>query len=73
VTKKVRTALAADGHQIPIYEYRAENEGDENKGEVLQPAVLYIHGGGMILGSPEMFEQVTMRDVVETGVVHFSV
>ena len=38
-----------------------------------EPAILYIHGGGMILGSPELFEKATLADVAATGVAHFSV
>jgi len=37
-----------------------------------EPAVLYIHGGGMFFGSPMLFETVTKADVAATGVAHFS-
>ncbi|KAH7064006.1 alpha/beta hydrolase [Paraphoma chrysanthemicola] len=62
-------ALAEDGYEIPILGFRKKQE----KSSELQPAVLYLHGGGMILGSAEMFESVTKADVAATGVAHFSV
>jgi acetyl esterase/lipase len=70
IAKTRYTAPTKDGYDVPIFAYRkqmGEGSGD------LQPAVMYCHGGGMILGSPEMFEQVSKADVDATGIPHFSV
>ncbi|KAF2035222.1 hypothetical protein EK21DRAFT_107348 [Setomelanomma holmii] len=72
ITKTQYTARAEDGYKISILAYRRKKEADEASSG-LQPAILYLHGGGMILGSAEMFETVTKADVAATGVAHFSV
>lgn len=56
--------------EITLYEYRKTEAHTSTLSR--EPAVLYIHGGGMILGSPVLFEPVTKADVAATGVAHFS-
>lgn len=70
ISKTEYTVLREDGYDLPVFGYR--KEGEKN-GESLEPAVLYLHGGGMILGSTELFEPVVKADVDATGVAHFSV
>ncbi|KUJ21447.1 uncharacterized protein LY89DRAFT_639431 [Mollisia scopiformis] len=70
IVKTRYTALAKDGYEVPIFAYRTETE---QKSATLQPAALYLHGGGMIFGSSEVFEQATKSDVAATSVAHFSV
>lgn len=69
ISKTGYTVLREDGYELPVFGYRREKgqSGD------LEPAVLYLHGGGMILGSTELFEPVVKADVDATGVTHFSV
>lgn len=65
-----KTSYVVKGHggaDIPVQAYRRK---DEQKGG---PAILYIHGGGMIFGTPELFEKSTLADVAGTGVPQFSV
>ncbi|KAF2105308.1 Alpha/Beta hydrolase protein [Lophiotrema nucula] len=70
VTRTQYSVPASDGYQLPIFAYQKD---DHRNGTGLHPAVLSIHGGGMIFGSAEMFEPSTKADVAATGVAHFSV
>lgn len=70
VSKTRYTAPSKDGFDVPIFAYRKQLDHDES---TLQSAVLYLHGGGMIFGSAELFEPSTKADVAATGVAHFSV
>lgn len=75
VVKTRYGVLREDGFEVPVFGYRKEEgeavggggEGEEGGGLEFGPAVLYFHGGGMIFGSAELFEGVTKRDVLETG------
>lgn len=58
-----------NGAEISLFAYRKK----QRKSSSSQPAVLYIHGGGMILGSAMLFEKTTKADVAATRVDHFSV
>ncbi|KAF2023182.1 alpha/beta hydrolase [Setomelanomma holmii] len=69
ITKTQLDIRTDDGFQIPIFAYR---RADQQGFAGLQPAVLSIHGGGMILGDTETFEPSTKADVATTGVAHFS-
>jgi acetyl esterase/lipase len=69
VTKTRFDVMTDDGYQMPLFAYRRANNED---GTTLRPAVLSIHGGGMILGDTETFEPSTKADVAVTGVTHFS-
>jgi len=70
VSKTAYTIPREDGYQLPVFAYR---KGTEQKSSDLQPAVLYLHGGGMIFGSTGLFEPIIKADVAATGVTHFSV
>ena len=64
-----KTSYTVKGHggvEIALQAYRRR---DEQRGG---PAILYIHGGGMIFGTPELFEKQTQVDVAATGVPQFS-
>lgn len=69
VEKTRYNAEAKDGYEIPIFAYRRVR-GHKTSG--LQPAILYLHGGGMIFGSSDLFEATVKSDVAATGVAHFS-
>lgn len=75
ITKTRHLVPREDGFEVPVFQYtkKKERQKGSETGEELGPAVLYFHGGGMIFGTAELFEVVTKRDVLETGVVHFSV
>jgi acetyl esterase/lipase len=59
-----------DGYEMSILEIR---KTEDEKSSGLEPAILYLHGGGMIFGSAELFEPATKTDVAASGVAHFSV
>ncbi|KIW29268.1 uncharacterized protein PV07_05093 [Cladophialophora immunda] len=67
-------AQAGDGHQIPVYAFvkrvRAVVAPNPSKATA---GVLHIHGGGMILGTVELFTKFIARQVEETSVPFFSV
>lgn len=56
-----------EGAELSLFAYRKNAQIATS-----EPAVLYIHGGGMILGSPQLFEPRVKADVAATGVTHFS-
>jgi len=68
IERKEHKVLGHNQEELTLYEYRKKNA----QKSLLEPAVLYIHGGGMILGSCELFEPVSKADVATTGVRHFS-
>ena len=70
VVKTRYTVLTEDGYRLPIFAYTKQTVQESS---TLQPAVLYLHGGGMIFGSAELFEPATKSDVADIGVAHFSV
>ena len=59
---------AADGYKIPVY-------GFTKKGAASTPgpAILHCHGGGMILGSVEVFKKAIAAQVSQTSVPVYSV
>jgi acetyl esterase/lipase len=71
VTKTRYNVRANDGFQVPLFAFRKASHQGEN-GNALQPAVLNIHGGGMILGDTGTFEPATKANVAATGIPHFS-
>lgn len=74
VKKTGYTTTAPDGHEIPIFGYElAAGGANNNREREARPAVLYIHGGGMILCSASDWDRTVMLDVARTGVPHFSV
>jgi acetyl esterase/lipase len=70
VSKTTYTILREDGYGLLIFVCRKETE---KRSSDLKPAVLYLHGGGMIFSSTELFEPVIKADVAATGVTYFSV
>lgn len=54
--------------EISLFAYRNKNVQSSSP----TAAVLYIHGGGMIFGSTELFEPAIESDVAATGVAYFS-
>jgi acetyl esterase/lipase len=58
--------LAEDGAPIPVRWYTKE-------GSPAGPAVLYVHGGGMILGNVDLYDNVVAAYVSATGVPMLSV
>lgn len=66
VEKTSYTVKGYEGADLALQAYRRK---DEQKGG---PAILDIHGGGMIFGTPETFEKMTLADVAATGIPQFS-
>ncbi|KAL1891941.1 hypothetical protein Sste5346_007285 [Sporothrix stenoceras] len=63
-------ATAADGHKILLRLYQPESaKSDDN----LSPLLYYIHGGGMILGSVDIYNSIVAKYAVQTGVPFLSV
>ena len=72
IGRTVYHAQAKDGHQIPIYAFMH----DESKAEpasVPSPAILHLHAGGMIAGSPDVFSGPLKILASTSGVPIFSV
>ncbi len=61
VTVADRWATAPDGTTLPLRWYSTE-------GATAGPAVLYVHGGGMILGDLDMYDPLIRSFVAESGV-----
>jgi acetyl esterase/lipase len=61
VTVAEHSATAPDGTTLPLRWYSAE-------GAAAGPAVLYVHGGGMILGDLDMYDPLIRAFVAESGV-----
>ncbi|GHH88724.1 alpha/beta hydrolase [Streptomyces sulfonofaciens] len=60
------TVSSADGHQVPVRLYRVPSS--------LPTALLvYLHGGGMIAGSVDVYDQVCRRYAVDAGVAVLAV
>jgi acetyl esterase/lipase len=70
VTRKNHSATAPDGHTINIAEFRSTTH--PASGEPTS-AVYYIHGGGMILGSVDLFSTAIQVRVRDTGVPTYAV
>jgi acetyl esterase/lipase len=65
VVSRDHEAVARDGSRIPLRWYAKQGSSG--------PAVLYVHGGGMILGSIELYDRVVAGYVAATGVPMLSV
>jgi acetyl esterase/lipase len=59
-----------DGQAITVLAYR---QAKDVRTANVEPAILYLHGGGMVFGSAELSGPLTKTDVVSTGIAHFSV
>lgn len=68
VSHAVYYVQAADGHQVPIHAFTKQRTFSDPG-----PAALHYHGGGMIVGSVELFAKPLARLVSETSVPIFSV
>jgi acetyl esterase/lipase len=64
VTSVDHAVTAPDGAQVPLRWYLPDGHDATTTG----PAVLYLHGGGMILGSVDMYDQLIRSFVAEAGV-----
>ncbi|SMR58937.1 unnamed protein product [Zymoseptoria tritici ST99CH_3D1] len=71
IERKDHTTTAPDGHTVNIAEFRSETTPASNKEP--SPAIFYIHGGGMILGSVDMFTPGIKQRVHLTGIPVFAV
>ncbi|KAL5371256.1 hypothetical protein DPSP01_014394 [Paraphaeosphaeria sporulosa] len=69
IRKTDHIITAPDGHEVLIYAFEREKDDCDE----LRPAVLYIHGGGMMMSSAEDWARTVQFDVARTGVPHFSV
>jgi acetyl esterase/lipase len=58
------TLTATDGTELPARWYSTGSSAPEVPG----PAVLYLHGGGMIVGSVALYDQIIRRYVRASGV-----
>lgn len=74
-TPDVETAIhhapAADGHQVPVLVFRKKDSATTPTSPTA--AVLHLHGGGMISGSPQTFAPAMARYVALTSIPIFSV
>lgn len=80
VSHKIYHAIASDGHKVPIWHFYRTGTGSapsSGGGEEEQSkgtsAVLHAHGGGMFVGSVELFAKGIAARVAESGVPFFSV
>ncbi|KFY78877.1 hypothetical protein V499_02052 [Pseudogymnoascus sp. VKM F-103] len=62
------TARANDDYHIPIFRFKSKNSDSGPN-----PAILHVHGGGMIMGSVKMFSNLLKQYVSRTTVQIFSV
>jgi acetyl esterase/lipase len=61
VTKTTYQASAPDGAALALHWYASENAANG-------PAVLYVHGGGMICGSVDLYDAIISDYVARSGV-----
>lgn len=67
VTREDHAVQTTDGAEIIIAEFRLADSPQPSK------AVYYIHGGGMIMGSVDLFQSMIKMRVKETGIPAFAV
>jgi acetyl esterase/lipase len=74
IVETVHRVEAEDGHSVNLHQFApaAANAASisANSGS---PAVLYIHGGGLILGSVVSMKAPVVESVAATGITHFAV
>lgn len=68
VEQTIYHAEASDGYQIPIYGFARKGARPEPG-----PAIIHYHGGGMILGSAQLYVKPLALLVSETSIPIFSV
>jgi acetyl esterase/lipase len=64
VTRTRHTARAHDGAQVPLRWYTPQGDDRGTAG----PAALYVHGGGMIAGSVDLYDRTIAAYVADSGV-----
>lgn len=69
VSRKDHTIQAPDGADLVLAEFRSS----KGPASISSKAVYYIHGGGMIMGSIEMFQEFVKDRVLATGVPAFMI
>lgn len=69
VTRKDHTIQTEDGAHLIVAEFRSTKTPASSPSK----AVYYIHGGGMILGSIDMFQGLVKQRVLETGIPAFMI
>ncbi|KAK4555270.1 hypothetical protein LTR86_007566 [Recurvomyces mirabilis] len=68
LTKREHKVTVADGSTISLFEFRPSKVPASPS-----PAIYHVHGGGMILGSVEMFEASAALKAEEYGLPFFSI
>lgn len=68
VQHKIYPLVSYDGQSIPIHRYRRKDQ-DSTPG----PAILHVHGGGLIFGAPEQFSKWQASLARDSGVQVFSI
>jgi len=68
--KQFFTKSTLDGAKVPIHRFATN---DVLAHPAPQPAVLYLHGGGFVSGSVDMYRPVVMRNANASGCVLFAV
>lgn len=74
--EETKTELdSPDGtHKFTVSRFATKEQRTAMKdGEPLRPAVLYLHGGGMVSCTVAIFRPAIARNVLATGVQHFAV
>jgi len=70
VTETILHFNAKDGASIPIHRLTPPAAKSQN---TPQPAIIFVHGGGMVSGSVELFKPSAKYFAAETGIAVFSV
>lgn len=68
VVQSTHEIVSYDGTKITLYHYKKRNQP-----AAPGPAVLHVHGGGMIAGEALTFAPVMAKQVAETGLQYFDV
>jgi len=69
VTQRTHYAAAHDGYNVPIFHFSART----TRASKPASAILYIHGGGMIMGSVPVLTPLISDMVISTGLDVFAV
>ncbi|EFX04410.1 arylesterase monooxygenase [Grosmannia clavigera kw1407] len=69
VTETRIDVVTPDGHTVPVYRYATA----EQLARKDQPVVLYMHGGGMVSASAQLYRTLMATQVIDFGVQHFAV
>lgn len=69
ITQRTHYAAALDGYNVPIFQFSART----TRASKPASAILYIHGGGMIMGSVPVLAPLISDMVISTGLDVFAV